>query len=251
MKIKKRIIILITALNMFSFNIYAEKLVMGIYEELPPYSYKENNQWIGIDIEIGNEIFRRIGIDAGYESYPPVRLIKTAKDGQIAGILATFCFGKEKSDLRDFLEYANVSAYTSKVSVFALKERQIRISGLADLKNRSVGVIRGYFYSSEFDRDKDMKKAEYDNDEQIVKILAKGRIDAGVAESAPFLYFSAKSGLQDKFEEVYVLTENPVCMAFSKQYPGSESKIMADKVSRVIQQLKDEGFIEKILNKYK
>lgn len=151
----------------------------------------------------------------------------------------------------DFLEYTSVSAYMSKVSVFALKERHIKVSGLADLKDKSVGTIRGYNYTSEFDKDKHIKKVECDNDKQMITILEKGRIDVCVAESLPFLYFSSKSGLQDKFEELFVITENPICMPFSKKHPGSDSRILADKVSKVVRQLKDEGFIEGIMNKYK
>jgi len=252
MKIKKQIIIilLVITLSMFSSAAYSQKLVFGAFENLPPYDYKENNQWVGIDIEIGNEIFKRLGIDAGYVFYPWTRLINTAREGKIAGILATFCSAKAMEE-RIFLEYPAEFTYTSKVSVFALKEMQIKVTGLGDLKDKSVGIIRGYSYSSEFDRNQDLKKVDCGDDERLIKILAKKRIYVGVAESAPFLYFSKKLGLQDKFEEVYLLTENPVCMAFSKKYHGHDSKILADKVSKIIRQLKDEGFIEKILNKYR
>lgn len=242
----KKMTVLITAIFLIlPLNVPAETFVFGALEHLPPYHYKENGQWKGIDIEIGKELSERLGFEIKYEGLPWARMKKYAEKGKIDGIISMFCLEKY-FEIVDFAE----SPVIADISVFARAGSDIKVSGLDDLKGKSVGIIRGYTYSPEFVSRRDMKKMECDNDEMLVKILEKGRVDVAVAENIPFRFISKKFGFQNRFKKLYTVSGNKVCMAFSKKALGRESKVWAGKVSGIFRKLKEEGVIQKILDNY-
>jgi polar amino acid transport system substrate-binding protein len=237
--------LIIISVLAFSSDVLAQSLVFSVLEDLPPYQYNENGALKGIDLEIGEEIFKRLGFKIIYKPLPWTRTKKYAAEGKIDGILSMFCLDKYL-EILDFAE----SALTSKLSVFAPKESHLKITHLMDLKGKSVGVIRGYTYSSEFDNYKDFNRFQCDDDKMLIRILEKGRIDVAVAEALPFWFISRQLGLQSKFKELYTLTETKICIGFSKKALGSKSRILADRTSKIFLDLKAEGVIRKILDKY-
>ncbi|MDM8548640.1 transporter substrate-binding domain-containing protein [Desulfobacterales bacterium HSG2] len=134
--------------------------------------------------------------------------------------------------------------------IFAPKESSIRISGLDDLKNKPlVSVNRGYSYGPKFDNYQGLNK-DYSRDEIMqVKKLAEQHTDVAVASEEPFKFFSKRLGFADKFKVVYVLSEEPSYVAFSKA-KGEKCKILAEKFGRTLSRLKKEGVIQKIEDKY-
>jgi len=247
MSAKNRISIMIMAVILFfPFYLSAEEpLVFGVLEDLPPYQYKEDGQLKGLDLDIGKEISDRLGIKITYKAYPWTRIKKYAEEGKIDGILSMFCLDKYL-EILDFAE----SVLTTKISVFALKESNLKIERLEDLKDKKVGVIRGYTYTPEFNDYKDLKREECDDDKMLIRILEKGRFDVAVAEELPFRFISRQLGFQNKFKELYTLSETKVCMGFSKKALGPKSKILADKVTEIFLNLKAEGVIQRVLDKY-
>ncbi|MEZ4525041.1 MAG: transporter substrate-binding domain-containing protein [Desulfobacterales bacterium] len=227
-------------------RVWAETFVLGVLEDLPPFEYRENGELKGIDLEIGNEIAKRLGIEFKYLGLPWTRIKKYAEDGtDIHGILSMFRLEKYLP-IVDFTE----DTFISKISFFVTKESTMHISGLEDLRGKKVGVIRGYTYTPEFDAYKQMERMVFDSNDVLAKVLDKNRIEVVVAEEIPFLFTARKTGFPDRFRAVCTLDENPTCMAFSKKALGEKSRIMADSVSEVIRKMKEEGVIRNILDNY-
>ena len=244
---KKVFFAIITAACMaMPFHVSAETIVLGVLEDIPPFQYKENGELKGIDLEVGNEIARRLGIEFRYEAIPWARIKKYVAEGtQIDGVLSMFRLEKYL-DIVDFTEHI----FKSKICFFAMKDHEMQFSKLDDLRGKKVGVIRGYTYTSEFDAYQEMEKTVCDSNDMLAKLLEKKRVDIVVAEEVPFLFTAKKIGFQDRFREVYTLDENLTCMAFSKKAMGEKSRVMADRVSEIIRKMKEEGEIQKILDKY-
>jgi len=244
---KKVFFAIVTVICMsMPFAVSAETLVFGVLEDIPPFQYKENGELKGIDLEIGNEIAKRLGIEFRYEGLPWARIKKYAEDGtEIQGILSMFHLQKY-FDIVDFTEYI----FKTKICFFVLKDSQMQFSKLDDLRGKKVGVIRGYTYTPAFDAFQDMERIVCDNNETLVRMLEKKRIDIVVAEEVPFLFTAKNTGFHDRFREIHTLDENLTCMAFSKKALGEKSKVMADRVSEIIRKMKEEGELQKILDKY-
>ncbi len=244
---KKFFFTVITAVCMaMPFDVSAETFVLGVLEDIPPFQYKENGELKGIDLEVGNEIAKRLGIEFRYEAMPWARIKKYVADGtQIHGVLSMFYLEKYL-DVVDFTEHI----FKSKICLFAIKDSQMQFSKLDDLRGKTVGVIRGYTYTPEFDAYQEMERTVCDNNDTLAKLLEKKRVDIVVAEEVPFLFTAKKIGFQDRFKGIYTLDENLTCMAFSKKAMGGKSRVMADRVNEIIRKMKEEGEMQKILDNY-
>ncbi len=240
--------VLIVILLIFPFDALAEKLSFGLVEDLHPYSYMENNQWVGNDVEIANEIFRLLGVKIEYSDYPWARLITMLTLGGIDGMPGLYC------NLKELKKYENIEfsepIYESRMSLYALKERHMKITSLDDLRGKSVGIIRGYIYGPEFENYKGFDKQVSVSDKMLSRQLAWKRIDVAAVEDGTFLYYSKILGFRKKFERIYVLNAQTVCMGFSKKVLDSKTRIKVDNVNKIIRQLKENGFIQKIFEKY-
>ncbi len=241
----KKNLIAIMIVLMFSSTALAEKLVIGMATAFKPYNYSEKKQWIGIDVEIIEEVFRRLGINVEFREYPWARVLLMAEVGKIDGILSVYC-----NDRHFFLENTNEPSYSVKISFFSLKTNNLNIIGLDDFNGKTVGVIRGNYYGKylvDYEKIKMFKSVDV---KMLLRQLYKKRIDFALHEVGPFLYYSKELGFEGCFDEVYELKSDSVCMAFSKKALGSRSKKLADKISIIIHELKTEGYIQKVTEKY-
>lgn len=75
------------------------------------------------------------------------------------------------------------------------------------------------------------------------------RIDVAVAADDSFLFLSKRLGHTRDFEAVYLLSESASYVAFTKA-KGNQGKSLADKFNKTLRQLKKEGFIQKVSDKY-
>ncbi|MCG8687924.1 MAG: transporter substrate-binding domain-containing protein [Desulfobacterales bacterium] len=230
---------------MFSSTAFAEKLVIGMATAFKPYNYSQEKQWTGIDVEIIEEVFRRLGINVEFREYPWARVLLMAEVGKIDGILSVYC-----NDRHSFLENTNEPSYSVKISFFSLKTDNPKITELDDFNGKSVGVNRGNYYAKYIENYEKIKIFKSVDVKMLVRQLYKKRIDFALHEVGPFLYYSKEIGFKECFDEVYELKSDSVCMAFSKKALGSRSKELADKVSMIIHQLKSEGYIQKVTEKY-
>lgn len=228
-------------------NVSAEKMVFGMVDDFPPYQYTEAEKPCGADADIVSEVCIRLGIEPEFQVMPWKRVLKNAEDGDISAVLALL-FKEERTKV---LYYTKEPIHINRDSVIALKGSGMKISGLDDLKGKKVGVMSGYSYGPDFDNYKELNKILCDDHKSLIRILDAGRIDAAVAAETPFMFNSKKMGFKDRFETVYVISENPAYTGFSQKSCGENGKIMAEKFSEVLRQLKAEGMIEKIMEKYR
>jgi len=112
-----------------------------------------------------------------------------------------------------------------------------------------VGVVRGYVYDSEFDNYQGLKRRDFSKDDkQLIKKFANNRIPlAASPDEGTVKYLCRQAGVEA--EVVYVLNEILSYIGFSKTL-GEKGKILAEKFSQALRQLKEEGVIQKIEGKY-
>lgn len=207
-----------------------------------------NSAPAGIDFEINLELFKRLGIDVSYETFPWTRQLAYAEKGLSAGILTVYC-----EDKRPFLEIVEEPFYEVKISLFTKqkKHEEIKIHSLAHIpKGSRVGIVRENFFSSLLDEFKSIKKAFTHATPLLIKQLKYDRLDYVLEEFLPFMYYAKEEGFSSEFKEALIVQENNVCTAFSKPYFDGDTQAIADKASKVIKEMKTEGFIDKVIQKY-
>lgn len=209
--------------------------------------FLENGQMTGLDIELTEEIFKRVGMDYQIKLYPWARLIKDVEEGKVAGIIATFCNLEVYTNILEYSSYT----YPSSVSVFARRDKNFVMSQLGDLAGLTVGVLRSYTYAQTFNEMTTFTRDQSRDDEMLLRKLANDRVDVAVAETAPFEFYAKQFGFENDFESVYVIQSTNVCMAFAKNTAHINHAELLPKVNEAIAQMHEEGAIERIVRKYK
>lgn len=226
-----------------------EAIRISFTESFKPYSYRDNGQWKGIDIEIGRELHKRMGLEVQYYPLPWARSQSYAEKGLIGGLLTAYC-----EDKRSYLETSSESFYTVKISLFARKDVAAKtpINDLMDLpKHSRVGVIIDNFFNDMINGHPYIEKAFTHSSALMPRQLFHRRIDYALEEYFPFIFYSRESGFAEEFQEVLVLREFRVCAVFSKAHFGPEkSRALAERASEVIRELKQSGFVDATISKY-
>lgn len=247
--IKKHILIFVLVISLLPVCAMAEKVIFVSPVDLPPKIFVEGGQLKGTYVDIIREVCKHIDVEPVFRQYPWKRCVKYVKTGKAGAIFPPFLTKKRT----EYLYFPTEPVSYTRNVVFGRKNEAILVDGLKDLKGLIVGVNWGYSYGAEFDEYKENLSLEYNNNEEMqIKKLAieyPKRMDVAIASEEPFIFLSKKLGVNNKFAVVYVLSEKPSYVAFSKA-KGRKGKMLSDKFNKVLRQLKMNGTIERIYNKY-
>jgi len=222
--------------------VQAEKIVFATATQ-SPYVMSENGQLTGMDIDIIREVCKRLGFEPEIQLLPWTRALDYVEKGKVGAI-----FTPRRTEEREkFMYYSSEPLHIERTVIMTRKGSGIKVNKIDDLKGKNIGVVRAYTYGAEFDKYQEVKKIECDDDNQLVTILAKKRIELAAGDEGTMKYLCKQAGLET--EVVYVFSEDPSYVAFSKKL-GEKGKALADKFSEALKKLKEEGFIEKVQSKY-
>ncbi len=222
----------------------AGKLVFATASQ-PPYVISEKGQLPGMDIEIVRELCKRLGFESEIRLLPWTRALNYTEKGTADAVFSP----RRTAEREKFLYYSSEPLHIERTVILAPKGTGLKLNKIDELKNKVVGVVRGYAYVPIFDDYQGLKKkVECDDDEQLVTIFAKKRVElVAASDEGTMKYLCKKAAFQA--EVVYVLDEVPTYIGFSKAL-GEKGKALADKFSEALKKLKEEGFIEKVQSKY-
>lgn len=219
-------------------------LVMATNAEFEPFEYKDENKYVGIDIEIAQAIADELGVeldilDIAFDSCIPA-LTSGRADMVIAGMSVT----------EDRLKNVDFSDAYFNASQAIVVTKDSDISSRADLDGKIIGVQQGTTgdtYVTDEDGKLDISVADvkrYSKGSEAVSDLISGRIDAVVIDNFPAEKFVERnSNSIVKLDEA--MTEEEYAIALAK----GESEFK-DLVNSVIQSLKDSGKLDEIVSKY-
>ncbi len=238
--------VLIAALYVMPINAMAENMLFVSGAISPPMVYQVGKKIVGSDVDIVIEICKRMGIEPKFEAYPWKRALMMVENGEADGI-----FSLLRSEDRDkFLFYPDETINSVRTMVIARKGGGLKIRSLDDLKGKSVGVIDGHKYGPEFDNYQGLKKFLCKNKEELISMLDRERVDVILDSEAPFNFMTIEMKIQDKFETLYLVQENPIYLAFSKKM-GQKGEDLAKKFGEQLKKMKADGSYETILKKYR
>ena len=246
---RKFFVTLFFAFLFFSPSVFAGTFIFGGLPDFPPYAYEVKGQLTGIDIDIIKEACRRMEIVPEFRAMPWKKSLVKVKNGDIIGL----CAALHTEEREAFLHYPGEPVHIQRNVLMARKGDGIKVTGLENLKDRIVGVVRKFSYGQLFDNYKGLRKSVYNDQEELVRILelGKGRIDLAVAAEMPFRFIAKGLGFQKRFEAIYTIAEISAYTVFSKKALGQEGKVLAERFGSIMRQMRKEGTIRKILDKYR
>ncbi|WP_045573166.1 ABC transporter substrate-binding protein, partial [Desulfosporosinus sp. I2] len=214
------------------------KLTYAMSGQYPPFNFfNEQNELTGFDVEIGQEIAKRINVNPAP--------IATEWDGLIAGLKAS------KFDMilgsmaitDDRLKEVNFSAsyYRSGAQVIVPSDSNIR--GEADLKDKTVGVVLGTTFETKA-RELGATVKTYKGDPDAFNDMANGRLDAVITDKIVGLNAIKKNNYPYKLVGD-LLYEEKMGIAIRKDSPK-----LLEAVNNALGEMMDDGTYQKISEKY-
>jgi len=214
-----------------------------------PHKYLENGIPQGIDIEVLDTVFDRLGISYKVEFIESdSRILQEARNGS-ADMLLVFSRNAEREE---YLVYPEESYVDINWNLFVRAEDKDRIKfeTFADLEGLLIGITRDISYTDAFLNAGLNFDVAATNDLQIGKLLAH-RFDAVPLNTMSTLYELKQTGqLDEVFYLPKPLKSKPYYNVFTKasSFPGI--KDLPARYDAVVRELKADGTIARIMRKY-
>lgn len=214
-------------------------LVMGTNAAFPPYEYvDDNNKIVGIDAEIAEAVAKKLGKELQIKDMEFDSLLTAVQSGAIDFALAGMTVNDERKLTVDFSD-----TYATGVQVVIVKEDSA-IATVDDLEGKTIGVqagTTGDIYCTD-DFGQEFVK-QYNNGALAVAALKNGQVDCVVIDNEPAKNFvKANEGLKILDTEYAV---EDYAAAISKT-----NKQLQEDFNKALKELKDEGKIAEIIEKY-
>lgn len=214
-------------------------LRMGTNATFPPYEYvDENNNVAGIDADIAAAIADKLGMELEITDMAFDSLIPALQSDTIDIVLAGMTVDPERAESVNFTE-----SYATGVQVIIVPEGS-DIASPDDLEGKNIGVQTGTTgdlyctdsYGQEFVK-------QFDNGPLAVAALLNGQVDCVVIDNEPAKnYVAANEGLKI-LDTAYANEDYAAAIA-------KDNTKLFDKVNAAIKELKEDGTIASIIEKY-
>ncbi|MCI5479694.1 MAG: basic amino acid ABC transporter substrate-binding protein [Lachnospiraceae bacterium] len=212
-------------------------LVMATNAEFPPYEYHDNNEIVGIDVEIAQSIAEELGMTLQIEDMAFDSIILAVNSGKadigVAGMTVT----------EDRLENVNFSdSYATAAQVVILKEDS-EIATVDDLAGKTIGVQLGTTGDIYADDIEDATIERYNKGFEAVQALSQGKIDAVIIDREPAKVFVEENEGLKILDEEFTVEEYAIAIA-------KDNEELLEKVNGALAALKESGKLDEIIAKY-
>ena len=220
-------------------------LSMATNAEFPPYEYVEGEDVVGIDVDIAQAIADKLGMELKVDNMNFDSIIPAITSGKDAIGAAGMTVTDERKKNVDFTD-----SYATGVQVVIVREDS-KITDVKDLTTKgadnTIGVqlgTTGDIYCTSDIQDKGFGKVQqFNKGADAVQALVSGKIDCVVIDNQPAKEFvKANKGLKILDTE-YVTEDYAIAVA-------KDNTELKDKINGALNEVKAEGTIQKILDKY-
>lgn len=221
------------------------KLVLSTNAEFEPFEFKDNNEIVGIDVEIAKKIAAKMGVELSINDVAFDSLVMELKSNKCDFVAAGMSITDDKKENVDFSD----PYFDATQSIIVVKGSSIKTR--ADLNGKKVGVQQGTTgdtYCTNEDGTSDISVGEtvrFNKGADAVTDLLNGKIDAVVIDDFPAKKFVSKHADQlEKLDDA--MTVEHYAIAVKK----GDSELLND-INLVLKDMKSSGELDKLVEKYK
>ncbi len=224
------------------------EMVVGTSADYPPFEYvDEAGNTTGFDVELMNEIGKRMGVVIVWTDMPFDSLIAAVQGAKIDASIAAFNYDEERDKTVDFTD----AYYTSEDALVVLETLTGDMPTPENLDKFIVGVQSGttqdgwltdnYEAAGKLNADTLLR---YERVDQSFMDLQAGRVQVIMADYVPAKALVEQFG---GMKIVYqgVLSTGPMNIVI----PEGDANLQAE-MNKIIKELQDEGFIDALAVKY-
>ena len=204
----------------------------------PPYEYYQGEKIVGIDAEIAQAIADKLGLELKIEDMEFDSIITAVQTGKADMGLAGMTVTDERKQSVNFSD-----TYATGIQVVIVTEDS-DIASVDDLEGKKIGVqlsTTGDIYASD-DYGEDFVE-QYNKGADAVMALKQGKVDAVIIDNEPAKSFVAANEGLKILDTEYVTEDYAACI-------NKENAELLDAVNGALAELKKDGTLQSILDKY-
>lgn len=233
-----------------SVTIYATaQELKAVTQDFKPYSYEQNGKVTGIATEIVELILERANLQASFTVYPWARAYKIATEEPNVMIYSLV----RSAERENLFKWIGPILPPVKTYLYKLKKRtDIHLTSLDDARQYSIGVVRAtmphqFLMKQGFEEEKNLSINA--NQDALIKNFFTERIDLIMSESLNFAAQASGIGFTpgdaEPAIELSILT-----VEFYLGISLKTDDALVQKIQAAFDQVKTEGKIEAIIEKY-
>lgn len=226
----------------------AAEVTVSTLDNFAPFTYMEDGEFRGINIDIVEEAAKRAGDSVEFQALPWKRVLRSVEVGEATGGMPAF----QTAEREAYAHYTTVPVHESVYVVFVRADSDFEYNGIESLQGMTVGIDAGFKLGDEFEnaKGKVFTVDEGKNTEINLKKLAGGRIDAFVSNHLTTLAVAKRLEMGGKFKvaETPVVPGRGAFLMFSKNVEGGADRAAA--FSKALESMREDGTIDAIVDKY-
>ena len=224
------------------------KVVVGTSADYAPYEFVDDAGKItGFDVELMEEIAKRMGVELVWTDMPFDSLIAAVQEGKIDMSISCFNYSEERDAQVDFSD----AYYTSEDAFLVTEAFTGTITDPLQVAQYKIGVQSGTVQDDWVTTElidaglmPESNLSRYERVDQAALDLQSGRIDVLVADSVPAkAIIQQTGGLKIIYEGL--LYTGPINIVL----PEGDTALR-EEINKIIKELQGEGFIDALAVKY-
>lgn len=215
-----------------------------VAEPWAPYAYQQDGVNYGLDYELVDTAFQRMGITVEWEFLPWKRCLLMLEHGEADGILDMYRMPERET----WLEFSSVPLSRAQGAMYYAKARPHPFTDIEQLRGLKIGVLAGYIYFPGFnDMDHFIREPAPTHEANFGKLLL-GRVDMVISDRRVGHYVLAQMGVADQ------ITVSPTPLSGGDLYlalrKGEGINTLMTRVSAEIVRFKNEPAYREISERY-
>lgn len=220
-------------------------LIMATNAEFPPYEFIENNEVVGIDVEIAEAIAEKLGLKLKVENMEFDSIISSVKGGKVDIGAAGMTVTPERLEEVNF-----TTSYATGVQVVIVTEDS-PITTVDDLfapgANHTIGVqltTTGDLYSTWDIEDEGLGTVDrYNKGADAVMALKSGKVDCVIIDNEPAKAFVAENDGLKILDTEYAVEDYAIAI-------NKNNEDLLKAVDEALNELIKDGTVADIVDKY-
>lgn len=236
----KKILILLSCLSVSLLQATNNSIIVGTNAEFPPFSYIENKTLVGFDIDMANEVAKRLGKTAQFKDMPFDALIPDVSLGRVDFVAAGMTYTEERAKRVLFTRpYISEDPFV----ILSLSKQKFDLN---ELENKTVIVIEGFTADHFMSSKTGIHLIRLSTQADGFMALKSGRGDAFVtAKSTVDAFFEVQDASQ--FNVTLLEGTGETCALV---VPKSKAKTLVD-IQKVLDDMESDGTLAKLKAKWK
>ena len=220
-----------------------KKYIIATDTSFPPFEYKENNEYVGIDIDLIKKIAETEGFEIELKPMDFGGIIAALQSGQIDGAIAGASITEERRNSVDFSE-----PYYDSGVVTVVNKSNTTIKSVDDLAGKNLAVKNGT-EGAKYAEDKLKGKVNvrvYEDSVSMYKAVENNQADAAF-EDLPVAGYTIKITPDSKLK---IATDRLTSSSYGFMVKKGANQELLAKFNSGLKKLKENGEYNKIVEKY-